>query len=216
MSASGKKPNWMRRLAAMRRGAADRQGTAAVEFAMLLPIMITLFFGTVETSMALLARADVSLMASTTADLISQASQIQTADISNAYNAAGTILYPYYDPSKTGSAKPTIRITSVIYDTATASTTSGKIAWTCIQTGSGSLTPGTRAVGDTVTFGPPLIPASQDLMTTGGSVLIAEIAYSYASPTSKVITGTMNFTNNFVTKPRRVPQIAPPAGNCPP
>ena len=37
-----------------------------------------------------------------------------SADISNVYSAAGTILYPYYDPSDTGSAKPTIRITSVI------------------------------------------------------------------------------------------------------
>ena len=211
MSAS--KRNWIRCLT--RRGVADSRGTAAVEFAMLLPIMITLFFGTVETSMALLARADVSLMASTTADLIAQASQVQTADISNAYNAAGTILYPYYDPSQTGSAKPSIRITSVIYDTTTTSLSSGKIAWTCTQTGSGTLSPTTRAVGDTVTFGPPLIPSSQDLMTANGSVLIAEIAYSYASPTGKVITGAMNFTNNFVTKPRRVPQIAAPNGGCP-
>jgi hypothetical protein len=52
-------------------------------------------------------------------------------------------------------------------------------------------------------------------MTTNGSVVIAEIAYNYASPTTKVITGSINFTNNFVTKPRRVLQIAPPNGGCP-
>ena len=47
-------------------------GAAAVEFAMLLPILITLFFGVVETTLALVCRADVSLMAATSADLISQ------------------------------------------------------------------------------------------------------------------------------------------------
>ena len=33
------------------RGAADTDGTAAVEFALLLPVMITLFFGVVENGM---------------------------------------------------------------------------------------------------------------------------------------------------------------------
>ena len=178
-------------------------GAAAVEFAILLPLLISMFFGVVETSLALLCRADVSVMASTAADLISQVNAASTADISNVYAAAGTILYPYYDPSN-GSAKPTIRLTSVIYDTTSKSTTSGKVAWTCAQAGSGTLTPASRAVGDTVTL-------PQALMTTNGSVIIAEVAYNYVSSTTKVITGPINMTNNFYTKPRRIAQIAAPS-----
>jgi len=182
-------------------------GAAAVEFAMLLPILITLFFGVVETTLALVCRADVSLMASTAADLISQVNTANTADISNVYSAAGTVLYPYYSGGATG--KPTIRITSVVYDSTNATpTTAGKVAWTCTQSGTGTLTPASRSVGSTVTF-------SQPLMTTNGSVLMAEIAYNYASPTTKVITGTINMTNNFYTKPRRVAQIPSPSGGCP-
>ena len=203
-----------RALTAARRRAANKDGAAAVEFAMLLPILITLFFGVVETSMALLCRADVSVMASTAADLISQASTLTTGDINNVYSASGTILFPYYNPADPSTAKPTIRITSVIYDTVSHSTTSGKVGWTCVQAGSGTLSPGTRNPGDVVTFGPPLIPSSQPLMTANGSVIIAEIAYNYASPTTKVIAGAINFTNNFVTKPRRVLQIAAPTGGC--
>jgi len=179
-------------------------GAAAVEFAILLPLMISMFFGVVETSLALLCRADVSVMASTAADLISQVNAASTSDITNVYYAAGTILYPYYDPSVGGSAKPTIRITSVIYDTTSQSTTSGKVAWTCTQSGSGTLSPASRTVGGTVTL-------PQALMTTGGSVVIAEVAYSYVSPTTKVITGPINMTNNFYTKPRRIAQIAAPS-----
>jgi Flp pilus assembly protein TadG len=193
------------------RHAVNQDGTAAVEFAMLMPIMITLFFGVVESSMALICRSDVSLMASTAGDLISQANTASTADISNVYSAAGTVLYPYYDPADAGSAKPTIRITSVNDDGSGAvgqNHLTGKVAWTCTQAGSGTLTPSTRAVNDTVTL-------PQPLMTANGSIVIAEIAYSYSSATTKVVSGPINFTNNFYAKPRRVAQLAAPTGGCP-
>jgi Flp pilus assembly protein TadG len=199
--------NLRRRLAAISRRAANRDGAAAVEFAMLLPILITLFFGVVETSLALLCRADVSIMASTTADLISQSDVLATADIHNVYNASGTILYPYYDPSVTGSQKPTIRLTSVIWDTVGQSATVGKVAWTCTQSGSGTLTPASRTVGASVTL-------PQQLLTAGSSVIVSEIAYNYASATTQVIAGPINFTNNWYTRPRRVAQIPAPTGGC--
>jgi Flp pilus assembly protein TadG len=192
------------------RHAANQDGTAAVEFAMLMPVMITLFFGVVESSLALICRSDVSLMASTAGDLISQANVATKADISNVYSAASTVLYPYYDPAVTGSAKPTIRITSVIDDGSGAvdkDHMTGKVAWSCTQAGSGTL-PAAIAVGGTVTL-------PQPLMTDKGSIVIAEIAYLYSSPTSKLINTSINFTNNFYAKPRRVAQIATPTGGCP-
>jgi Flp pilus assembly protein TadG len=198
---------WRAFRASAKAGATDKSGTAAVEFALLLPLMITMFFGVVESSLALLCRADVSVMASTAADLISQVNTASTADIANVYSAAGTLLYPYYDPSVTGSAKPTIRITSVIYDTTSKSMTSGKVAWTCTQSGSGTLSPVSRGVNSTVTL-------PQALMTTNGSVIIAEVAYNYASPTTQVITGAINMTNNFYAKPRRAAQITAPPSPC--
>jgi len=202
---------WLGRLAAARGRAADKSGAAAVEFALLLPVMITLFFGVVETSLALLCRADVSYMASTAADLISQVNTATTADVNNVYSAAGTILYPYYDPSVGGSAKPTIRITSIKDDGSGAAGKShltGTVAWTCTQAGSGTLTFSTPVVGGSATL-------PQPIMTNGGSVIIAEVAYNYVSPTTKVITGNLNMTNSFYTKPRRILQIAAPVGGCP-
>jgi Flp pilus assembly protein TadG len=200
---------WARSLTGARHRAVNEDGTAAVEFAMLAPVMITLFFGVFETSLALICRADVSLMAGTTADLISQANTIQKADVSNVFDAAGTILYPYYNPSN-GSDKPTIRLTSVIDDGSGAvgkDHMTGTVAWTCTQSGSGTLPPET-AVG-----GPVTLP--QAIMTAGGSVIIAEIAYKYESPTTKLIAQSVTFTNNFYTKPRRVLQIPAPTDGCP-
>ncbi|HKU65581.1 MAG TPA: TadE/TadG family type IV pilus assembly protein [Rhizomicrobium sp.] len=199
------------RASSITRHAANKDGTAATEFALLLPLLITLFFGVVESSLAFICRSDVSLMASTAGDLISQANATNTADISNVYSAAGTVLYPYYDPAAAGSAKPTIRITSVIDDGSGATGKNhmtGKVAWTCTQAGSGTLTPSSRAKDETVSL-------PQPLMTENGSIVIAEIAYSYSSATTKVIGGPINFTNNFYAKPRRVLQIAAPTGGCP-
>jgi Flp pilus assembly protein TadG len=162
---------------------------AAVEFAFLLPVMITMFFGVVEVSMALSCRADVTNVASTAADLTAQASSLSTNDVGNIFSAASAILYPY------DASAARITITSLTYNT---DLTSGKVAWSCANTGAG------RGKDSIVA-----LPAG--LMTEGGSVIMAEITYNYASPTTKLITGPMAMANTFYTKPRRVLQIAGPA-----
>jgi len=181
------------------------KGLAAVEFALILPVLITMLFGMGELSLAVFCRTDISQISSTVADLVAQESTVTTTDLSNVYNAANTILYPYY-PNLSAS-KPTIRVTSVIFNTSTNSTTVGKVAWTCSQSGNGTLSPASRAVNSTVTF-------SQPLLSSGGSVLMAEVAYSYASPTTQVVAGSYNMTDQFYTKPRRVGQIPAPS-SCP-
>lgn len=167
-------------------------GMAAVEFAFLLPVMITMFFGVVEVSMALSCRADVTNVASTAADLTAQASSLSTNDVGNIFSAASAILYPY------DASAARITITSLTYNTTSKSLTSGNVSWSCANTGAG------RSKGDSVA-----LPAG--LMTEGGSVIMAEITYNYASPTTKLITGPMTMANTFYTKPRRVLQIAGPA-----
>jgi Flp pilus assembly protein TadG len=192
----------------LRRFRREECGLAALEFALILPVLITMLFGMGELSLAVFCRSDVSQIAGTVADLIAQESIATTADISNVYFAANTILYPYYPNIST--AKPSIRISSVIFDTTTNSTTVGKVAWSCMQSGNASFVSGPagaiRATNSTFTF-------SQPLLSSGGSVVMAEVAYSYASPTTMLITGPIAMTNSFYSKPRRVGQI--PAPTCP-
>ena len=175
--------------------AANKDGLAAVEFALLLPVMITLFFGVVEVSLALACRADVTNVASTAADLVAQESALTSTDVSNVWSALNAILYPY----DTSLAKVTL--SSINYDTSTNSLTSGKVAWSCGKNATA------RTVGATVT-----LPAG--LMVANGSVIMSEITYNYTSPTTKIVTGTKVMTNTFYTKPRRVAQIAGPS-TCP-
>lgn len=195
----------LKKIRTLRRFRRDAKGLAALEFALILPVLITMLFGMGELSLAVFCRTTITQVASTVADLVAQESTPTNTDLSNVYYAANTILYPYYP--NLSSSKPTIRITSVIFDTSTNSTTVGRVAWTCTQSGSGTLTPASRATNSTVTF-------SQPLLSSGGSVLMSEVAYSYSSPTTRLITSAINMKDNFYTKPRRVAQIPAPA-SCP-
>jgi Flp pilus assembly protein TadG len=195
----------------LRRFRRDAKGLAALEFALILPVLITMLFGMGELSLAVVCRTTITQVASTVADLVAQESTPTSSDLSNVYYAANTILYPYY-PNLSAS-KPTIRITSVIYDTTTNSTTVGKVAWTCTQSGSGTLSPASRAVNSTVELKTPE-GVAKELLSAGSSVLMAEVAYSYSSPTTKLLAAPINMRDSFYTKPRRVAQIPPPA-SCP-
>jgi Flp pilus assembly protein TadG len=193
-------------LKATRRFGRDKKGLAAVEFALILPVMITLFFGIVELSMALAARADVTNMASIAADLTAQESSMTSQDMANVFAASSAILYPY-------STSP---LTITVYSIIDNNNSTGKVAWSCTKTGSGSATDGptTPPAGST---GGDIIAAT-NLDANGnpkyggsGSVILAVVSYNYASPTTKIVTGPVAMSNTFYSKPRRVAQITKPA-----
>jgi Flp pilus assembly protein TadG len=81
------------------RFAQDKRGVSAVEFAMLLPLMITLYLGSVEVSQGIGIDRKVTLTTRTVADLASQVSSISNADMTNMLNASAAVIAPY-DTSK--------------------------------------------------------------------------------------------------------------------
>src|SRR5947207_12903626 len=75
--------------------ARERRGVAAVEFAMLLPLMVTLYLGSVEISQGVGINRKVTLTSRTVADLASQVATINNADMTNFLNAAWAVIAPY-------------------------------------------------------------------------------------------------------------------------
>ena len=73
----------------------DQRGVSAVEFAMLLPLMITLYLGTVEISQGVGIDRKVTLTTRTVADLASQVSSINNADMTNLLDASAAVIAPY-------------------------------------------------------------------------------------------------------------------------
>jgi Flp pilus assembly protein TadG len=81
-----------RRVSSFRR---DRRGVSAVEFAMLLPLMVTLWLGCEEVSKAVAIQRKVTIAARTVADLSSQVTSINNADMGNIMKAAQAVLTPF-------------------------------------------------------------------------------------------------------------------------
>jgi Flp pilus assembly protein TadG len=133
----------------------------------------------------LIVKSDTTNIASTAADLIAQESTVSDADMTNVFNALSALVYPY---SASGMK---IVITSIIDD----GKGGGKVAWSDAKNGTA------RAKG-----APMSVPTG--LITTGGSVILAEVTYNYTTPSSYLVKLPVTMTNNFYSHPRRVAQIA--------
>jgi Flp pilus assembly protein TadG len=73
----------------------DCRGVAAVEFAMVVPLMLVLFFGTLEFSAGVAVDRKVTMMARTLSDLTSQNISVTTTQLNNIFNASAGIMTPY-------------------------------------------------------------------------------------------------------------------------
>ena len=86
---------WLRVRALARALSADSSGIAATEFAVIVPIMLVMFFGVVEFSNGVAVDRKVTLMARTLSDLTSQSISVTSADLTNFFAASAGIMTPY-------------------------------------------------------------------------------------------------------------------------
>lgn len=94
-------------LRAVRALGADRRGVAAVEFALLVPLLLSLYFVTMEVSQAVETGKKVSRVASMTADLVTQQSSITRTEVNAVMDIGQSLLQPY------SRSLPTITITAI-------------------------------------------------------------------------------------------------------
>jgi Flp pilus assembly protein TadG len=157
----------------------DKRGVSAVEFAMVLPLMLTLFLGGVEVSQGISIDRKVTLTARTVADLVAQVSSIDTTGINAALGAATAIMAPFPDKD--------VKVTVSVVDI--DANGNAKIKWSSSKNGTA------RAVGSGVT-----LPAALKIPST--SLVWGEAAYLYQPSIGYVVTGSMNLTDQIYMRPR--------------
>ena len=74
----------------------DRHGASAVEFAILAPLLITLYFGLVEITDGIAADRKVTLTAGALANLASQTQTVTVDGMTNILNASAAIIKPFW------------------------------------------------------------------------------------------------------------------------
>ena len=168
----------------LRKFRGDKSGLAAIEFGMIAPILAMMFLGSIELCDALNCQQKVTGMASTAADLTAQETNMTNAEVANIFSAVNAIVYPY----PTGSLQ--ITITSIVDN----GKGGGTVQWSDAQNTSA------RSVGATV-----VLPTG--VMTSGGTVILAEVTYPYASPVTDFLGSSTNMTEVFYERPRRTTAI---------
>jgi Flp pilus assembly protein TadG len=173
----------------------NERGVAAVEFALIMPFLLTLYFGSMEASALFTVDKRVNTISATVGDLVAQTDPDAAADtdpditqatLTNYFNAAAGIISPY---SKTGLKQ----VVSLVYVKSDGTT---KIVW--------SKANGTGAVARTAgqAFTPLSTSSVTDTVARGGCIVAAETTYSYKPLLGQVFTTslTLSHTNYFVPR----------------
>ncbi|WP_415288534.1 TadE/TadG family type IV pilus assembly protein [Brevundimonas sp. S1H14] len=175
------------RLRSLTRLLRNRDGATAIEFALIAPVMILLYFGLVEFSQGFMAQRRASHAASVVSDLVAQSERTNRAGINAIYAVGGLIMRPF------PAAELSIRTTSISVDARGVAT----IEW---SHGNGkALSPLQR--GSRVTDLPP------DVVEKEQTVIMGETQYIYRSPFAAVLPKPVTLSRRYFLRPRTVDRV---------
>jgi Flp pilus assembly protein TadG len=173
----------------------DRRGVSAIEFAFIAPIMILLYMGLAELTMAMMAERRASHAASAVGDLVAQsASSMTSADVDKVLYIGKAVVAPY------STAGLSLRVTSVQADAGAVP----KVLWSK-ATGAGL----SKLVKNATVAGFPA-----NLLAANESLIKADVVYNYNTPLKTIVRRTLSFKSTFYLRPRRADVIA--CADCPP
>lgn len=158
------------------RFARDKRGVSAVEFALLAPLMIGLYFGCVEISDGVAADRKVSLTAAAVANLTAQVSTISSAQMTNILDASSAIIAPY------SASKLKITVSCINID----SNKNATVKWSVTRNGS-ALSSAT-------------VPSA--LLIASSQLIYAQVSYDYTPIIGYTITGTITLSDQMYMSPR--------------
>jgi Flp pilus assembly protein TadG len=163
----------------------DNRGASAVEFALIVPVMITLYFGDFEITQALSANRLVALTAGTVTNLVTQYTTISaSSQMPDILNASTQVMSPY------AAADTTVVVSSIAIDASGKAT----VAW------SQSLNGSPRAVGQVVN-----LPAALDMPNS--SIILGETSYLYTPQINIINLQPMRLYSSVYMLPRASPNV---------
>lgn len=174
----------------LRRFAGDGGGVSAVEFALILPFMLTLYLGGAELGDGLAIQFKATLAARTVADLASRYTSIDSATMGEILGAASTVVTPY------STANMTVTVSELEFASGSNTAT---VEWSCSLNGT------KRAIGST--FALPTAFQQLPSNPSGYYVILGEVTYPYTPSMGYVITGTINMYRDTLFFPRLSPSV---------
>ena len=187
-------------LSRLRRLKRAQDGVAALELALLLPVLILLLMGAFEVPRSVLIYQKVARTSSEIGDLVARQDVITPDQLTDLYQAADEIMTPF-----TFKTYGTIIISSI---TQADSTSAPVIAWQCSSDATLLLSSKFGKVGDK-----PVLP-TDFTVGAGSNVIIAEVYYKYTPVFSQYVYGSKKmfspatFYDSVFFRPRSATQIS--------
>ena len=172
-------------------------GIAVVEFALVLPVLMTLFYGTVEVTRYILITQKVEKLAHSVADMTAQEQTASKSTLDQVMAAASDIMDPF-DMTNNG----TIFISAMYL---APSTTVPKVIWR--YQGGGTFT----AASQTGTVGGTAVVPAGFTFDDRENLVSAEVYYQFSPLISSQFFGTTTVYRSAFYKPRLGALLTPPA-----
>lgn len=164
----------------------DRRGVAAVEFAFVAPVLILIYMGLAEVTMALMAERRAGHATAAIADLIAQDTLTSKTEIDDIFALGDKIVAPF------ASDGLTLRVTAIQADKDGVP----EVVWSRAK---GDMEP--LAKGDPVTG----LPA--DLIAANETLIFSEMKYAFNSPVRYVIPDALTFHEKYYLRPRKLEMV---------
>ena len=162
----------------------DRQGTSAIEFALVLPFLLALYFGAYDISQEVSAYRKMTITTRTVADLTTQYITMSASDVSNVLHASAQVMAPF----------DTSNLSIVLTEFQVSLAGIATVTWSQALNGT-PLTVGKVYVLPT------------NVCQPGASVVLSTVAYNYLPPVGYKLTGAIPMSNQIYMSPRQVQSI---------
>lgn len=169
--------------APLKRFRGAQSGLAATEFALMVPILLLILLGIIEFSNALSVKRKLLNAVQTTADLITQQTDVTAADLDTFFLGGQLALAPF------DTTKLTLGVASVRYDDDTGDP---YLDWTDNYNGGSVFEPLVKAAGHG---------------SAGDSIIIVSGTYAYSPLVSLIIPTDITMTELTYMRPRTVSYV---------
>lgn len=173
----------------------NKEGTSAIEFSLLAPLMIATYFGTVEISRLLITKNKVETVAETISDLVAQSTTITTSELADIFSIATSTL------SLEEDLEFNIVVTAIDTQPNAAGDPESRVLWSESKKGT------KKHIVDTVVNDLP-----DGLARNFETVIMTELYYNHSAIFEYFIKGQKSFDRAFYSKPRYTASI--PCTDC--
>ena len=165
----------------------DRRGSAALELAIVLPLLLVMLVGAISVTQVIRARMAMENAAETMAGLVAEQTSVNSARMSDLCTGAQLVMAPY------STAGLKISVASV---TNNAQTGKLGVDWQDTSCGGGS------------PIAAPTTDAASLVPNPGDSAIVVQATYTYANPLVLVLPAQFAFTELAFDRPRDATGVA--------